>query len=66
MSENNKNYQECQTDTKYARRICGKFNGNDNIFWEQDIQLGEQILLIQFLNNSRAKIQECLGGFGRL
>ena len=23
--------QECQTDTKYARRICGKFNGNDNI-----------------------------------
>ena len=22
--------QECQTDKKYARRICGKFNGNDN------------------------------------
>jgi len=24
--------QEFQTDTKYARRICGIFNGNDNIF----------------------------------
>jgi len=24
-------HQECQTDTKYAPRICGKFNGNDNI-----------------------------------
>ena len=23
--------QECQTDTKYARLICGKFNGYDNI-----------------------------------
>jgi len=26
------NKQKCQTDTKYARRICGKFNGNDNMF----------------------------------
>jgi len=25
------NKQKCQTDTKYARRICGKFNGNNNI-----------------------------------
>jgi len=24
--------QECQTDTKYVHRICGKFNSNDNIF----------------------------------
>jgi len=24
--------QECQTDIKYARRICGKYNSNDNIF----------------------------------
>ena len=24
--------QECQTDTKYAHRISGKFNGIDNIF----------------------------------
>ena len=24
--------QECQTDTKYASPISGKFNGNDNIF----------------------------------
>jgi len=32
-----------------------------NVFWEQDIQLGEQIPLIQFLDNSRAIIQECLG-----
>jgi len=54
--------QECQTDTKYAR-ICGKFNGNDNIFWEQDIRLGEQIPLIQFKNNARAIIQECLWDF---
>jgi len=23
--------QECQTDTKYARLICGKCNGYDNI-----------------------------------
>jgi len=23
--------QEYQTDTKYARRICGKFNGDDNL-----------------------------------
>ena len=30
-------------------------------FWEQDIRLGEQIPLIQFLDNSRAIIQECLG-----
>jgi len=29
MSKNKKK-QEYQTDTKYARRICGKFNGNDN------------------------------------
>ena len=28
------------------------------IFWEQDNQLGEQIPLIQFLDNSRAIIQE--------
>jgi len=21
--------QECQTDTKYTHRVCGKFNGND-------------------------------------
>ena len=60
------NKQECQIDTKYARRIFGKFNGNDNIFWEQDIRLGEQIPLIQILDNSRAIIQECLAGFGKL
>jgi len=24
--------QEFQTDTKYARHTCGKFNGNNNIF----------------------------------
>ena len=58
--------QGCQTDTKYANRICGKFNGNDNIFGSRILDLGEQIPLIQFLDNSRAIVQECLGGFGRL
>jgi len=47
---------ECQTDTKYTHHICGKFNGNDK-FWEQDIPLGAQIPLFQFLDNSRTIIQ---------
>ena len=30
--ENNKyvKWNKCQTDTKYVRQICGKFNGNED------------------------------------
>jgi len=37
-----------------------------NLMQNKYIRLGEQIPLIQFLDNSRAIIQECLGGFGWL
>jgi len=31
--------QEWQTDTRYACHICGKFNGNDNIFGSRILDL---------------------------
>jgi len=53
--------QECQTDTKYARRICGKFNGYDNICESRIFDMESRYCYIQCLDNSRAIIQECLG-----
>ena len=39
VCKNAKLQQEWQTDTKYAREMCGKFNGIDNIYDSKNCQL---------------------------
>jgi len=37
--------QECQTDTKYARRICDIFKCNDNIFGSKIFDLESRYIM---------------------